>query len=219
MSVWQGAQQRFSELQQREKVLLLAVSLFCILYLSIWFAVMPMTAKQDDLKRQINELETSIGAAQIQRQALQQALTVDYKAQMQEKIQAQQAQVDKLDQQLQQLSQGFVAADKMPKVLSDILAAQPGLQLLEFKVTGVQPVMTQAAGAAPESAEQVLYRHGMELKISGNYFGARAYMQRLEQAPLRVLITGFHYSVTDYPMGELTLNLATVSANETFIIL
>ncbi|MEM0515082.1 hypothetical protein WCN91_06525 [Pseudoalteromonas sp. YIC-827] len=219
MSLWQDAQQRFSELQQREKVLVLAVSLFCICYLSIWFLILPMTAKQADFKRQINGLEASVAAAKMQQQALQQALTIDYKAQVQEKIKAQQGLVTKLDLQLQQLSRGFVAADKMPQVLADILAGQPGLQLIEFKVTGMQAVMPQAATEAAEPVKNVLYKHGMELKISGDYFGTRAYLQRLEQAPLQVLITGFHYRVTDYPMGELTLNLATVSANETFIIL
>ncbi|WP_462157081.1 hypothetical protein [Pseudoalteromonas sp. GB56] len=222
MSKWQDAQQRFSQLQRREKIMVLAVSLFCIIYLSVWFVLMPMFQKQADFKKQVANLEREISVIDTQQQALRQALAIDYKAKVREKITAQERQANDLDLQLQQLSQGFIAAENMPKVLSELLAEQSGLQLTSFKVIGVEPVLANAkANENTESnnIERVLYRHNMELKVSGDYFAAKAYMQKIEQAPLRVLITGFHYHVDEYPQGELTLKLATVSSNDTFIIL
>ncbi|MEO2281279.1 hypothetical protein [Pseudoalteromonas pernae] len=226
MSKWQDAQQRFGQLQQREKVMILAVSLFCVIYLSVWFVIMPMFQKQADFNKQAVNLEREIAVIDTQQQALRQALSIDYKAKVREKIAEQELQITTLDLQLQQLSQGFIAAENMPKVLSELLAEHSGLQLTSFKVIGVEPVLANTNPSAntnenidENTVERVLYRHNMELKVSGDYFAAKAYMQKIEQAPLRVLITGFHYHVDEYPKGELTLNLATVSSNDTFIIL
>ncbi|MFY8273762.1 type II secretion system protein GspM [Pseudoalteromonas sp. SSDWG2] len=226
MSAWHEAQQRFGELQQREKVLILVVSLFCVVYLSVWFVISPATKKLENMQMQITSLNTKLSTAQAQEQAIKQAMTIDYKAKVRQKIVEQEELVIALDQKLQQLSHGFVSANKMPMVLSEVLAQQSGVQLIEFKVTGVEPVVSEYQKNLVEQKqegsyelEQVLFRHNMELKLSGDYFSVQQYMQRLEQLSLKILITGFHYQVKDYPSGELTLNLATVSGNETFIIL
>ena len=220
MSKWQEAEQRFGQLQYREKMMLLAVALFCVVYLSVWFGLMPMLQKQADFNKQIAKLDQDIAVTQTQQHALQQALAVDYKGKVLAQIREQQAQVLALDTQLQQLSQGFIAAENMPQVLSGLLAEQSGVQFVSFKVVGTEPV-TVAQGDQQQDAvqEQVLYRHNMELKVSGDYFAVQAYLNKIEQAPLQVLITGFHYHVDEYPNGELTLNLATVSSNDTFIVL
>ena len=83
---------------------------------------------------------------------------------------------------------------------------------------GVEAVQT-GEQSEPASPQLQFYQHNMQMTLQGNYFALRDYMARIEQAATRVLITGFHYKVQEHPRAQLTLNLATVSNNETFISL
>ncbi|WP_151173524.1 agglutinin biogenesis protein MshJ [Pseudoalteromonas ruthenica] len=218
MKRWQHISNQFSQLQQREKMLVLTVGLFCILYLGGWFISMPLMENHDQAATQIAGYQSENASLRTQRQALTQALAIDYKANLKLQLQELHQRNRDLDQQLQQLSDGFVSGDRMPDVLGDLLAQQQGVQLLGFKVMGVEAVQT-GEQSEPSSPQLQFYQHNMQMTLQGNYFALRDYMARIEQAATRVLITGFHYQVQEHPRAQLTLNLATVSNNETFISL
>ncbi|MGK0207745.1 MAG: MSHA biogenesis protein MshJ, partial [Gammaproteobacteria bacterium] len=52
-----------------------------------------------------------------------------------------------------------------------------------------------------------------------SYFSLQKYLAALKNNQDKLLIQEFSYQVLEYPQAELTLQIATVSANEKFIAL
>lgn len=216
MSQWQALQSKYDTLEMREKWLILGVILFCLIYLTAWFVITPLSDEISKNKTQIAQFEGQQKSLKGQIESLQIALQTDYKAKIQEQIDAQQKDIDALDSQLQAVTDGYVAAQNMPVALSDLLAQQSGLQWVDFKVKGVEPV---TVNVDVEDQPFVFYKHHMELVIEGDYFAVETYLKRLENSKNPLLITGFKYEVETYPRALVSLSLATVSSNESFIAL
>ena len=96
-----------------------------------------------------------------------------------------------------------------------LLNEENNVRLVNFKVEPSQTI--RFGDEEPQSAS--LYRHNMRLIIEGSYFDLRSYLARLQAAPEKVIVTDFAYNVDEYPSASLTLGLATVSNNATFISL
>lgn len=216
MSQWQALQSKYDTLEMREKWLILGVILFCLIYLTAWFVITPISDEISKNKAQIAQIEGQQKSLKGQIESLQIALQTDYKAKIQAQIDAQQTDIDALDSQLQAVTDGYVAAQNMPVALSDLLAQQSGLQWVDFKVKGVEPV---TVNVDVENQPFVFYKHHMELVIEGDYFAVETYLKRLENSKNPLLITGFKYEVETYPRALVSLSLATVSSNESFIAL
>ncbi|MEH6435558.1 hypothetical protein [Massilia sp. DD77] len=72
-----------------------------------------------------------------------------------------------------------------------------------------------AAGAAPAAAApkqaDLLYRHGVEVTVRGNYLDMVDYMSALETMPTRLFWGKAQLDVEEYPASRLTLTLYTLS--------
>lgn len=215
MNNWETLSSRFSALQQREKKLIFYVSLGLIIYLFVWFVLLPKTDSLDNTERAHAEASRDLYALTVQQDALEQALTVDYQTQLQTKVDDSIAAISHVNAQLDAINEGFVGANNMPELLMTLLNEQPALTPLQFNVLGTDAIRL---GDDPE-ADVMYYRHNMVLSVEGDYFSLRAYLESLQQANQKVAVTSFDYQVDTYPTARLTLNLATVSSNETFISL
>ena len=215
--LWVKYRTRFETLQLREKYAVLAVGLFLIIYLGCWFLVLPQQelakVQHDSLKVVKHELQQS----QVQLAMLEEALNTDYtKALRQQIINAEQALMD-TDEKLSAFSQGFVAAERMPEMLKGLLKSHPNVKVLSFKVLPAKGVDVAKLGA--QEAETLFFEHQMILTLQGEYFGLQNYLESLKKNQEKLLIQEFNYKVTAYPRAQLTIQLATVSANEKFLTL
>ncbi|WP_421133246.1 agglutinin biogenesis protein MshJ [Alteromonas sp. A079] len=215
MNNWETLSSRFSALQQREKKLIFYVSMGLIIYLFVWFVLLPKTDSLDNIERAHAEASRDLYALTVQQDALEQALTVDYQTQLQTTVDDSIAAISQVNAQLDAINEGFVGANNMPELLMTLLNEQPALTPLQFNVLGTDVIRL---GDDPE-ADVMYYRHNMVLSVEGDYFSLRAYLESLQQANQKVAVTSFDYQVDTYPTARLTLNLATVSSNETFISL
>ena len=213
MTNWNTLSKGFSELQMREKQLIFWVSLSLIIYLFFWFGISPQldqyTQYEKSAARKQNELEGLV----IQKNALTQALSIDYAERTKRELDIANKELSQLDMELSRLKDGFVAADKMPELLINLLNEQENVQMVEFNVAPRQTV--QFGNGELQSV--ALYRHNMTLNVEGSFFELRDYLARIQRSPEKVVVTKFRYIVQEYPNAVLTLQLATVSNNETFI--
>jgi len=68
------------------------------------------------------------------------------------------------------------------------------------------PAATPAPAAAP-----LLYRHGIEVTVRGNYLDMVDYMSALDAMPTRMFWGRAQLDVEEYPAARLTLTLHTLS--------
>ncbi|AXT38320.1 agglutinin biogenesis protein MshJ [Alteromonas sp. BL110] len=215
MSQYQQLSDKFSALENREKQLILWVSLGLIIYLFFWFGVSPALDDMSAADKTATRKESEYKALVIQRDAIVQALTVDYTQRMQQELDNARKELLNVDEALLSLNEGFVAADRMPELLMTLLNEENNVSLVNFNVEATQAIRFGEG----ETQSTSFYRHNMRLVIEGSYFDLRSYLARLQSAPEKVIVTDFAYNVVEYPNASLTLGLATVSNNATFISL
>lgn len=215
MSHYQQLSDKFSALENREKQLILWVSFGLIVYLFFWFGISPALEDMSAADKTATRKESEYKALVIQRDAIQQALSVDYTQRMQQELDNARKALLSVDDALLSLNEGFVAADRMPELLMTLLNEENNVSLVNFNV---EPTQTIRFGEG-ETQSTSFYRHNMRLVIEGSYFDLRSYLARLQAAPEKVIVTDFAYNVDEYPSASLTLGLATVSNNATFISL
>ncbi|MDO6566686.1 agglutinin biogenesis protein MshJ [Alteromonas sp. 1_MG-2023] len=215
MSQWQQLSDKFSGLQPREKNLIFYGSLALLIYLFIWVGITTQLDTLDSLNKVHQKKLSEEKALLIKRDALHEALSIDYKKRVQSDIDKQLKALIAIDEKLKTLDEGFVAADRMPELLMTLLNQQDDVSLINFQVDATQAIRFGDG----EEQSAVFYRHNMTLVIEGGFFAVRAYLASLQNADEKVVVTAFDYEVGEYPSAKLTMQLATVSNNETFISL
>lgn len=80
-----------------------------------------------------------------------------------------------------------------------------------------------AAAAAPSGPAvapkpgSLLYRHGVEITVRGNYLDMIDYMTALESMPTQLFWGGARFEVEDYPTARLTLTMYTLSLDQKWL--
>ncbi|MEC7376511.1 MAG: MSHA biogenesis protein MshJ, partial [Pseudomonadota bacterium] len=65
--------------------------------------------------------------------------------------------------------------------------------------------------ASEQDAEPLLYAHEVELRIRGSYLQVLNYLERLEALDDRLGWVRLHYEAGDWPSGEATIRVRTLS--------
>ena len=106
----------------------------------------------------------------------------------------------------------------MATVLEKVLHQKTRLKLI--RVTNLPAVeLTADALADHSNLEQgsLLYRHGVELQLEGDFFETLRYLQALEELPWQILWGSLTYEVETFPRASITLRLNTLSTNAGWI--
>ncbi|RLV59051.1 MSHA biogenesis protein MshJ [Parashewanella curva] len=204
-------QEKFAQLTLRERVLITASS--CVLL--IWLCSLPVEhlyQKWCDQKAAYKELiqqnQLSSQLNDSYRARLETDPNQDYRAQ----IDSLEAQKKALDEQLEGQLIDMVSATYMPTLLEDILSKTTNVKLTGLQVVAPVPVLSM-----DDSSSENLYRHGLKLKLTGDYFGFIKFVTAIDELPNKLYWKRVNYSVTQYPKAEIELELETVSINKELI--
>ena len=142
-----------------------------------------------------------------------------------------------IDKNLEALSGGLIAAEKLPEVLHDVLNAKGRLSLLEMSTRApgrlslnpphVEDLAVQQAsesevelnerldqGLLPGRAKQEnigVFKHSVFVSLAGEYFDVLSYLQALERLPWKFYWEAIDYQVTDYPRAKVVIEVYTLS--------
>lgn len=221
---WLLWNERFSAMAQREKLLVFCVGLFLICYLAVWFVISPMHTHYSKQQSRITNLTRQQLNIEKQQAMLSEALTLDYTAELVEQEIEIKQRVEQVNQQLATFSLSYIAPEKMVQLLQKILRKHKAIILTKFSINPVQPIFyehqTQDESNQQNVQKQVaFYQHTMTVVLQGRYFELLSYLDQINQIEEKLFVESFNYRVDKYPTGELTLTIATVSANEEFIVL
>jgi MSHA biogenesis protein MshJ len=80
----------------------------------------------------------------------------------------------------------------------------------------LNPLDLPAAAKEPSAPAPIplLYRHGVELTVRGNYLDMVSYMDALEGMPVRLIWGKANLTVEEYPNARLTLTMYTLSLDK-----
>jgi len=126
--------------------------------------------------------------------------------------------LDGLDENLAAALERFVAPERMPELLKDVIRHHDGLQLKRIASLPVEPIVIEQSEEVDEdNPAPVIYRHPLRLEFEGNYFEVLAYLNELESGDWRLGWRSLSYVVEDYPIAVVTLEIETLSRNRSWI--
>jgi MSHA biogenesis protein MshJ len=234
---WTGFAAKIDALTLRERMLLFAALAAFIVFVAHAAALGPMLRKQAALRAQISQQQNNLAGIDGEITHKVQAYQVDPDAATRERLDAAKAEAAKLSESLRAMQKGLVAPERMGALLESLLRANGRLQLVSMKTLPVgslnqaveakaepqakegkmlavalaTPAATGGARQAGAQPVDMLYRHGVQIAVRGNYLDIVNYMSALESMPTQLFWSRAQLEVEEYPTSRLTLTLYTLS--------
>lgn len=223
---WQSLAAHFAALQLREKALV-AVALVAGTGFFAYVAwVEPAAQRLVALQKQIVQKKNEHAVLQPQVATLKGQLK-DPDAANRAALADARAKLAEAENKLSQYGGTLVAPERVPRLLQSLLLRHSGLTLVSLRTLSPEPLIPppaptkEAKPAEPAVAAAPggnIYKHGIEIRIAGNYQSLLAYVADLEQAPQKLLWGNLSLKVTAHPTSELILTVYTLSLNPTWLI-
>ena len=80
------------------------------------------------------------------------------------------------------------------------------------------PPAPQAPPAAPPPTGPNIYKHGIEIKIAGNYSDLLMYLVEIERMPQRIIWNRLKLTTEVHPRNEMTLTVYTLSLDTQWLV-
>jgi MSHA biogenesis protein MshJ len=207
---WQQLATRVLAMSIRERWLvllagtaLLLMPTYSLLLEPAWLAYQSQVARGQ-------ELATTIAQLQLENQGRQQALLLDPNQPVREQQQQLTQQLVQLDAQLKDQTLDLIPAERMPGLLEQMLASSGRLRLVSLTSLPPKPLLDD-----PE--QNLLFQHGIQLRLQGSYFEIFQYLRALEGLPEHFYWRRLNYQVEQYPQASIELELYTLSSSKEFI--
>ncbi|WP_196139754.1 hypothetical protein [Aliikangiella sp. G2MR2-5] len=129
------------------------------------------------------------------------------------------SEVELAHNKLKEKSVTLVPVDKMASLLRTIIDDAKSLKLLKLEKKPPLSLLLKDAEQESDQNEQQLqvYRHTIDLLLSGNYTETLLFIKSLESMQQKVDFGRFEFSVDDYPHSSIKLEVSTISFNRKWI--
>ena len=218
---------RVDALTLRERALVFGAGVVLVAFVGYQLVLSPIYRTQEALLEQILQQRNNMMGIDTEIVAKVEAYQVDPDAQARSRLDNLKQETARLGESLLAMQDGLVPPERMAPLVDAILRSNGRLQLVGLRTLPVEPV---AAGAAPAAAvtasvpaaadvkpADLLYRHGVEVTVRGNYLDMINYMSALEAMPTRLFWGKAQLDVEEYPASRLTLTLYTLSLDRNWM--
>ena len=233
-SRWDRLSHRIDAMSLRERVLVFGATAAVLLVMLNTLLLAPMAARDRVLLQQLQQDEQKNAAMQAQLKALITSFNADPDTLLRNRLAALRDQSARSGKTLADIQNSLVAPQRMTALLEDILRRNHGLRLVSLKTLPLTSLVeaepapmakspaepTKAIGTArPVTALNAVYRHGVELTVSGSYAELVRYLNDLESLPWHMFWGKADLVVEAYPKVNLTLRLYTLSLDPAWLTL
>lgn len=229
---WQKLSQRFHALSPRERLMVFAAGVALIIGLAFLGWIDGAMTRQKDLAKANEAKVRDLANLKSRVAELERVLASDPNAEGRTRIEALRKQLGTYDSDLKGVQRGLVPPSRMAKVLEDMLARETRVRLVRLHTLPVSglvdpavPAATQpgttapAPGTAPPArAGSLVYKHGLELTVEGNYLDLLEYQARLEKLPWKMFFQKTSIDSKAYPKVYMTLTVYTLSLEEAWLV-
>jgi len=206
---------RYDQLSLRERVIVLIAALLLIAL--VWDSVFmgPLDRERRGRLQQIDALRAEVTGLEQSIEALVAQGAANPVRSDRATVEALGAEIAELERRLVGATSGLIDPREMSHVLEQVLARAQRLTL-----HGLQTLPPQAVAAPntqPGAPAAQIYKHGVELELSGSYLDTLYFLQALEALPWRFFWDRIEYAVEEHPRGRIKLRLYTLGLEEGWI--
>jgi MSHA biogenesis protein MshJ len=211
---------RIDAMSLRERALIFAAAAVAIVAITENALFEPILRRQKLNSQTIQQQGEEVRTMQLQVQAYAQARAGDSANARRQRLEERKIEAAALDRQLAAKQSELVTPERMAKMLSEIVKRNPDIELVSLRTlaaTGLNQPLTTAPGAAP--GDLAMYRHGIEITVSGNYLRMLNYVNQLESLPARIVWGNMDLQAAGYPVVTLKITLYTFSPEKIWLLI
>ena len=209
---------RLDAMSLRERVLIFLAAAVVIVAIADSALFDPISRRQKVNSQRIHQQEDEIHTMQGQVQAYAQARTGDDANAKRQRVEKRRLELAALDRELAAKRSELVPPERMAKMLYEIVKRNPDIELVSLRslpATGLAQSLTAILG----SGGLALYRHGIEITVSGSYLKMLAYVGQLERLPAKIMWGNMELQAGAYPAVTLKITLYTLSPEKTWLLI
>lgn len=211
---WERLSLRIDALSLRERVMVFAAVLALVVFLGHRLVLAPQFARQQALGEKIATQQNSIVAIENQIDALARASTLDPDAPNRARLAELLAETDKLGGDLRAMQKSLVLPEQVVPLLERMLRSNGRLRLVALQTLSPESIAGLPAQEGAAARQELVYRHGVEMTLEGNYGDMVDYLSALQALPVRVIWGKARLDASGYPVSRLTLTLYTLSLDQ-----
>lgn len=232
--LWKQYATRMEAASLRERVLIFACAAVVLIALLNALLIEPEFAKQRRLSREVAQRQGEIKSMQEQLQKMALARQANPDELNRRQLEAMRRQLAELDAKLVEEQRKFAPPERISALLEEMLSRNRRLQLVDMRTLPVaalgqggtdkpaapaKPAADKpAAKPGPMTASAPIYRHGVEITVSGSYLDLLAYLRDLEKLPNQMYWGKLDLNVATHPQVTLKLSVYTLSLDLAWLI-
>ena len=210
---------RLDAMSLRERVLIFLAVAAVMIAVADTALFEPILRRQKVSSQRIQQQEDEIRTMQLQVQAYAQARTGYSANAKRQGLEQRKLELATLDRELAARQSALVPPERMAKMLSEIVKRNPDIELVSLRSLAASGLTSLTATAAPAPGGLAMYRHGIEITVSGSYLNMLGYVGQLERLPAKIMWGGMELQAGAYPMVTLKITLYTLSPEKTWLLI
>jgi MSHA biogenesis protein MshJ len=210
-ALWRRTAARFDALSLRERVMVSAAVLVALLALVYTLMIEPEVRQQRRSAAAMLQKQSEARALDAQVQGLLAARAQDPDRARREQLARLTAQLGELDARINAEESRFTQPAQVRRVIESVLGRARGVELVEMKSLAVSTI------ASKEAKERLIYRHGLEVTVSGSYLDLLAYLRDLEALPTQLYWGALNIDASKYPRVLMKLTVYTLSLDRAWL--
>lgn len=198
----------------RERVFVLIAVLALIGILWDAFLMGPVGRSRKQLGPEVATLRTEVDRINQAIEALARKDLTDPNAALKAQLQQTRGGIADLDNQLGGLTSGLIAPEEMVQVLKQVLEHTAPLELAALRTLPAESLASLVPG---EVLPSQVFRHGVELELTGNYLDLIGFLRKIDAMPARFYWQTLELDVEDHPRLRVKITAYTLGQEEAWI--
>ena len=225
-ALWQRYAGRINALTLRERVMVFAAVMVAVVALGHTLAIEPELVKHKRLSGAMLQKNSEMKAFEVQIEKLVGSRPGNAGGSERERLVRARSELNALEGRIRAEERRFTAPAQMRRVVEGLLARNRGVALEEMKTLAVETLSAGAPNAKPPAkppagkpvaAEGLIYRHGLQLTVSGSYLDLLAYARDLEKLPSQLYWDRLAIDAAAYPKVVMRLTVYTLSLDPAWL--
>lgn len=213
--------ERIDAFTLRERTIIFAaVASVCVVFTYTFF-VDAEFARSARLSRDIAQRQAEARTLQGQIDKLLQARVLDPDRDNRERLATAKARLAEVNAQIAAAERKFTAPAQMRPVIAEILARNKRIRLIDLRTLPPASIAEARPAsdpqAKPAAAERLVFRHALELTVSGAYLDLVGYLSDLERLPTQLYWGGLSLEAAQYPVVTMKLTVYTLSLDRAWL--
>ncbi len=205
---------RIDALSLRERVLMLAALLGIIGVLWDSLLMRPVETLRKRLAPEVADLRQEVDRLNRTIEDLATKGKADPDTALKDELRQARTGIADLDNQLGGLTKGLIAPEEMVQVLKQVLEHTAPLKLVALRTLPAEPLAALVPG---EVLPSQIFRHGVEIELTGNYLDVVAFLRKVDQMPWRFYWQTLELDVEQHPRLKVKITAYTLGEEEAWI--